>query len=69
MAMLRGESPTMPTPTFNPRLVDEKATGYINGPVVALDPATIQCARDLPLPQYDWWASTADNPPPFAASP
>ncbi|KAL8902630.1 MAG: hypothetical protein Q9207_004530 [Kuettlingeria erythrocarpa] len=62
-AMSRGLPLPILNPIFDPRILDERAAGNING--VEPDPNILQAARGLPVHKYDWWASASNCPEPF----
>ncbi|KAI4264542.1 MAG: hypothetical protein L6R42_000345 [Xanthoria sp. 1 TBL-2021] len=62
-AMARGLPLPVLTPIFNPRILDERGAGDING--AKPEKGIIDAAQKLPVHRYDWWASGPDCPEPF----
>ena len=62
-AMSKGLPLPVLNPIFDPRILDGRAAGNING--AEPDPDIMQAAKGLPVHRYDWWASATDCPAPF----
>lgn len=55
---------TIPEVTFDPSLLDSKASGDLSSPT-GPDPSTLSLSRSLPLHRYDWLNSGGSDCPPW----